>query len=292
MAYKTNLGGGGVDFATMMNNGFGIVTVMNADIYEPYSSDQYKDMTAYDVIKNAPSDRKHYCRLETLKIANVTQEGPTKTVTGGQFSNPLIKFGKSARLEMQDALGNANAIEALCGGVREWNNVAELPGSLTGLHFGEDFVGPKLIIGDSFFIDRKSGQQVPVKIAFYQFLPDSIFNLTQDAEGDATVFDMNGDLLTTVIQVGNADCTDTQPHGVFYSIINPDELKSTEAKYFTVGEPDQDGAVTIKPQGTYTVEFDGEEVESTGVVVAKGTAGVLVVKDANSQIVVDTVFRN
>ena len=291
MAYKTNLGGGGVDFATMMNNGFGIVTVMNADIYEPYSSNEYKTMTAYDVIKNAPSDRKHYCRLETLKIANVTQEGPTKTVTGGQFSNPLIKFGKSARLEMQDALGNANAIEALCGGVREWNTAAALDTDLTGLHFGEDFVGPKLIIGDSFFIDRKSGQQVQVKIVFYQFLPDSIFNLTQDAEGDATVFDMNGDLLTTVILVGK-DGSNNQPHGVFYSIIDPEELTSTAAKYFTVSEPDQDGAVTIAAQGTYTVEFDGEEVESAGLVVAKGTAGVLVVKDANGQIVVDTVFRN
>lgn len=290
MAYKTNLGGGGVDFATMMNNGFGIVTVMNADIYEPYSSNEYKGMTAYDVIKDAPKTKKHYCRLETLKIANVTQEGPTKTVTGGQFSNPLIKFGKSARLEMQDALGNANAIEALCGGVREWSENI-LDDNLTGLHFGEDFVGPKLIIGDSFFIDRKSGQQVQVKIVFYQFLPDSIFNLTQDAEGDATVFDMNGDLLTTVILVGQKEGTE-QPHGVFYSIIDSEVLKNTAAKYFTVSEPDQDGAVTIKAQGTYTVEFDGEEVESTGVVVAKGTAGVLVVKDADKQIVVDTVFRN
>lgn len=84
-----------------------------------------------------------------------------------------------------------------------------------------------MIIGDSFFIDRKTGQQVKVKIVFYQFLPDSIFNLTQDAEGDATVFDMNGDLLTTEIKVAksNADGEDVTgaTHGVFYSIVDPAE---------------------------------------------------------------------
>lgn len=286
--YKTNLSGSTASFADMMNDGFGIVTVMNADIYEPYSSNEYKDMTAYDVIKNAPLQQHHYCRLETLKIANVTQEGPTKTVTGGQFSNPLIKFGKSARLEMQDALGNAAAIEALCGGFREWDSVAALDTDLTALHFGEDFVGPKLIIGESFFIDKKTGRQVPVKIVFYQFLPDSIFNLTQDAEGDATVFDMNGDLLTTVILVGK-DGNTNQEHGVFYSIVKPDEVTSTAAKYFTIGKPDADGAVTIEAEDDYTVELDGQ---STNLKVAKGTAVVLVVKDKDSQIVVDTVFRN
>lgn len=197
----------------MMTNGFGIVTVMNADVYEALDTDELKSKTAYDVIAE-PGTK--LCRIDTLKVANVTMEGPTKTITGGQYSNPLIKFGKSARLEMQDALGNAKAIEALCGGVNEYEE--SLEGKLTGMHFGEDFCGPKMIIGDSFFIDRKTGQQVKVKVIFYQFLPDSIFNLTQDAEGDATVFDMNGDLLTSVILVGDEKGSPIE-HGVFYSIV-------------------------------------------------------------------------
>lgn len=220
--YKTNLSSGSQSFKDMMSNGFGIVTVMNAEIYNALDVDQYKTKTAYEIVAEAKDP---LCTLDTLKIANVTQEGPTKTITGGQFSNPLVKFGKSARLEMQDALGNSKAIEALCGGIQEFV-VAEAGESISGLHFGEDFQGPKMIIGESFFIDRKSGQQVKVKIVFYQFLPDSIFNLTQDAEGDATVFDMNGDLLTTVIKVGNADGTDTIEHGVFYSIVDPELCKS------------------------------------------------------------------
>lgn len=224
MAYKTNLGKGSANFAGMMENGFGIVTVMNAKVYPALEAADYAEKTAYDIVTtyNVDNHEDLICKIDTLKIANVTQEGPTKIVTGGQYSNPLIKFGKSARLEMQDALGRSEAIEALCGGIQEWNTTGEgeAETTITGLHFGEDFTGPKMIIGDSFFIDRKSGQQVKVVIAFYQFLPDSIFNLTQDAEGDATVFDMNGDLLTTEIKVGD---NNGEPilHGVFYSIVDP-----------------------------------------------------------------------
>lgn len=223
MAYKTNLTGANGGFQDLMKNGFGIVTVMNADIFDVPTAG-FSGKTAYDVVsfyckeENKTEANGYICTLDTLKVANVTQEGPSKTVTGGRYSNPLIKFGKSARLEMQDALGNAAAIEALCGGVQEWKvkSGEETADTLVGLHFGEDFGGPKMIIGDTFFIDRKTGKQVKVKIVFYQFLPDSIFNLTQDAEGDATVFDMNGDLLTTEIKLGTVG-----EHGVFYSIVDP-----------------------------------------------------------------------
>lgn len=225
MAYKTSLGKGSANFAGMMEGGFGIVTVMNAKVYPALEAAEYAEKTAYDIVTeyNVDNHADLICKIDTLKIANVTEEGPTKTISGGQYSNPLIKFGKSARLEMQDALGRSEAIEALCGGFQEWDATGEGEAetkTITSLHFGEDFAGPKMIIGDSFFIDRKSGQQVKVVLAFYQFLPDSIFNLTQDAEGDATVFDMNGDLLTTEITVGDKDGTPIK-HGVFYSIVDP-----------------------------------------------------------------------
>ena len=49
-------------------------------------------------------------------------------------------------------------------------------------------------------------------------LPDAIFNLTQDAEGDATVFDMNGSLNSKEICVGLTDDKNTTMN-VFYSIL-------------------------------------------------------------------------
>lgn len=285
MAYKTRLGDATRNFSNMMKDGFGIVTVMNVDVFDALDAKEYKNKTAYDVVKWAEDekakakDSKLLCTIDTLKVANAPQEGPNKTVTGGQFSNPLIKFGKSARLEMQDALGRAEAIEALGGGVVEYSGKTDI---ITGLHFSEDFVGPKLLVGDSFFIDQKSGKQIKVKIVFYQFLPDSIFNLTQDAEGDATVFDMNGDLLTTVIQVGK-DGNSNQEHGVFYSIIDPEEVS---ASYFTISD---EGVITITDG--YKATLDGDEVTSGTTPLYNNQAGLLVVTDAEDNEVYSGIIQ-
>lgn len=235
MANYTSLKGVNASFSDMMKK-FGVVTVMNAEVYN--SSDIFTEDKVYtpaEVITAATEDKK-LCTLDTLKVANLSVEGPSKTVTGGQYSNPLIKFGKSARLEMQDALGNAKAIEALCGGIVEYTKGSKdnSDNSIAALHYGEDFTGPKTIIGKSFFIDQKSGAQVPVKIIFYQFLPDSLFNLTQDAEGDATVFDMNGDLLTTIMKIPgklNGETETTVDHGIFYSILPGDTSASVTNSY-------------------------------------------------------------
>ena len=188
---------------------------------------------------------------------------------------------------MQDALGRAEAIDALCGGIMETKG-----GVIKGLHFGEDFVGPKMIIGDSFFIDRKTGQQVPVKIIFYQFLPDSILNLTQDAEGDATVFDMNGDLLTTEIKVGdNKENNGGLVHGVFYSIIDETEIPETpeEGLYFkTSGGDNETPALTLTAKIGYKVNGKSSET------IAKDAAlRVKVTTDTDPAVLVfDEVIKN
>ena len=277
MAYKTRLGGNSASFDSMMKNGFGVVTVMNAKVYDAPEASVLKGLTAYEIYERSKT-MQLLCEIDTFKVANVTQEGPSKTVTGGRYSNPLIKFGKSARLEMQDALGRAAAIDALCGGIMETEDLA-----VAGLHFGEDFVGPKMIVGDSFFIDRKTGQQVPVKIIFYQFLPDSIFNLTQDAEGDATVFDMNGDLLTTEILVGDKD-TNQIVHGVFYSIIPETE----DVKYFNVsGGTKETPALTLTALSGYKVN------KQPSVTINKDEAlRVKVTQDSDSAVVFDEVIKN
>ena len=100
---------------------FGSVTVMNAKVYEPvygYAGLQTSYKYATDILA-LYEVKKPLFELDTLKIANITIEGPDKTITGGQYSNPLIKFGKKARLEMQDALGRAEALAYLGGAILE-----------------------------------------------------------------------------------------------------------------------------------------------------------------------------
>lgn len=271
MAY-TKLEKGGASFANMMNE-FGVVTVMNAKIYE-IDEDYGFDHTAYELRDYYKREGNMLAEIDTLKVANITVEGPSKTVTGGQYSNPLIKFGKTARFEMQDALGRRDAIEAFGGAINEFEYEN---GDMLGMHVTEDFAPARLIIGDSFFIDRKKGTQVKVDIMFYQVSPDSIFNLTQDAEGDATVFDMNADLLTTEIKVGHKNNTDDL-HGVFYSIIEYSDVKADVVEYYTV----KNGKITIADG--YTAKLDGADVTSTTEAPAEGTAAKLVIFEGEKEV--------
>ena len=181
-------------------------------------------LTPYNFYKILTQELEPLFTLDTLKISNITIEGPSKTISGGRYNNPIIKWGKTARLEIQDALGHIDAIDALCGGIAERTGGSK--GNYIGLHVGEDFNTPKIIVGDTFFIDQKNQQQVPVVIMFYKFLPDSLFNLTQDAEGDASTFDMNGALLPVSIYLGNKEST-LAPHDVFYSIMEPTHDNNT-----------------------------------------------------------------
>lgn len=249
---------------------FGIVTVMNAKVYDVLdgmSKTDYTDLTASSMVKSPATLETVYtsvcgnadaidfsklkadgiltlylaiqpiATLKYLKTANASQEGPTKTITGGQNASTILKYGKKARLEMTDALGNAEVLEALCGMTVEYFRDAKAV-SITDLknnkasdiiHATTKFASPKTIIGDTFIVDTESGTQALAYIMFYDFLSDALFNLTQDAEGDATVFDMNGDLNEVKILIGDTDPeTEGQSTygdvggvvtGVFYTIL-------------------------------------------------------------------------
>ena len=225
-----------VDFDQRLR-GFGVVTVRDADVYT-FNPDNCKSLkvflTALDKKEMTP-----LTTLKTLKVANVTVEAGTKTISGGRDNGTLVsvRMGTTARLERQDALGNAEALEARCGAVIEHydahtgNNIAndhssEKAGThYDALHISSDHTfGALTIVGKSYFIDKEKGSQVPVQIIFWKFVPDNVFNLTQDAAGDASTFDRNGSLMAIDLTVGSltADNTtvDTQPLKTFYSIIS------------------------------------------------------------------------
>ena len=260
MAY-TKLKASSTSFDELMN-GFGVVTVMNAKVYEfPSTHDNVfgENIEAFQKLLG-----QEIATIDSLKIANIPMEGPTKTISGGQYGNPLIKFGKSARLEMQDALGNAKVLEAFGGVLNTYNTKWS---GIQQIHVTEDFAKPVTIIGDSFFISRTTGQQCPVKIILYQLLPDSIFNLTQDAEGDATVFDLNGDLLTTNMKIPNEDGNEVT-HGLFYSILPANDTQALVINSET-------GAVTGKIKGSTVYNSTNGGLDWTQGETITATAGDL-----------------
>lgn len=230
--------------------GFGVVTVMNACIYKLKDGKSYVGRGACQHGSNDGGALKasdFYCTglyLDTLKIANFTQEGPTKTITGGQYANPLIKYGKTMTCEMQDALGRAAVMKEFFG--------CEYDGS-GRLSVTDKFPGAFAIEGDTFFIDQKSGEKVDVHILIPQFLPEGILTLTQDAEGDATVFDLNGSVSVTKIADATGD-----PRSIFYEI--------RKDKWFAgVGEASDENEVNYhEPKGAeYAYFYVGNELYAT-----------------------------
>ena len=167
--------------------------------------------------------------------------------------------------EMQDALGRAATMVEFFG--CEYDDV-------TGrLSVTDRFPGAFAIEGDTFFIDQKTGAKEPVYIFIPQFTPDAILTLTQDAEGDATVFDLNGTIsVTTVKGTGEEKARD-----IFYEIRQTrffagvdsidrdgeDNYHSEESKegYHTVKAIELGTGVTI---AQYAVKEGGEVVLPEG----------------------------
>ena len=227
-------------FAERMKH-FGVVTVRNADIYEVSEYSTLETKSAYEIAaaakalttvgaKNDTLGITYKGRIDTLKTASISTDGPTKTITGGQYNEPLLKYGKTITVSRQDALGDHRALEALCGTVSEYEYDTEPTkvedSKFIGRHITPQFATAKRIIGDSFFVNQKTGETVNVKIIFYKFLPDSLFNLAQEADGDASVFDRNGTLVPVKIQVGQSNGK-SEPEQVFWSVVDP--AKNTAA---------------------------------------------------------------
>ena len=223
------------NFADLMK-GFGVVTVMNACIYKLKDGLSYvgRGSCAHSEANGGALKPEDFeCTglyLDTLKIANLTQEGPTKTITGGQYANPLLKYGKTMTMEAQDALGRAAVLTEFFGcDYDETNGV---------LSVTDKFPGAFAMEGDSFFIDQKSGDKVDVKIFIPQVLPDAILTLTQDAEGDAAVFDLNGTVIVTNIVDGQDEDGKDKEKSVFYQIRNTSWFNGAEQAQAT-GTPNK-----------------------------------------------------
>ena len=190
---------------------FGVVTVMDIDIYD-YDESVETVATTPKAYYEAMQEKTPIGHIDHLQVATLSTEGPTLTINGGKFNNALIKYGKTARCEMTDALGNPDVLVALGGAI-----MADGILSIT-----DKFRGPVTLIGDTFVVDEDSGKHVPVKVLMYKFLPDSTPSFAFDS-GNAATFDLNGDLLAIELggETGDHFDDETCPDalGYFFSLV-------------------------------------------------------------------------
>jgi hypothetical protein len=77
--------------------------------------------------------------LDTLRISNFTEEGPRKTAKGGLNAEVVMRYGKTARLEMEDVVGRIEVIQGLFN-ARWIGDDVEVNGEAQTLEIGDDVV--------------------------------------------------------------------------------------------------------------------------------------------------------
>lgn len=201
---------------------FGIVTVMDVKVYAMSdvesnygaATTRSEADTAIIALYDAASANKALCTIDHLQVATLSTDGPSITINGGKYNNPLLKYGKTARCEMTDALAQADALVHLGG--------AEWDASKRTLSITDKFGAPVCVVGKTFVVDQKTGKHVSAHVILYKFLPDSTLSFAFDS-GNAATFDLNGDLLAVEFGVSGdepEECADGT--GVFFSIVLDD----------------------------------------------------------------------
>jgi hypothetical protein len=142
---------------------FGIVTVVNATFYEV---DGKVPLISFD----------------TLKMSNITSEGQQKEIRGGQGAELLLQydFGRTATVEITDALVSMGSLEYLFGGkltAGKFKALRRAEGTLIGTGMGgatpafpADITGVTLI-GNTVAIMTKASTGVKTRITGTDSLP-------------------------------------------------------------------------------------------------------------------------
>lgn len=127
--------------------------------------------------------------ITCLTMSNVTMEGPRKEARGGRNAEPCVRYGKTMRIEMEDVVARKALFEYLFG--TSLASVAQADDT-TGIAFTNVFANPLKLVGTTDVVDDE-GVKTQATLTIYNFLPDSITNLTMESEGDIGMINIAGE---------------------------------------------------------------------------------------------------
>lgn len=200
---------------------FGVATVMNVCLFKlsenvKYGLNTLDTKTDFVHIGNIKNPNR-FVYLDTLKISNIQESGPKKTFKAGAKNIPIVKYGKTVKIDIEDALGRLDTL------VNFFN-----------LHFDDDFniiysdnnfSEPFALHGEMQVVDM-SGQKHTLFIFIPCFVPQNNLTINQDAEGEFGIFDLSGDIFSMPIQItkyyeeGTATAPDSKTFCCNYVISN------------------------------------------------------------------------
>jgi len=186
---------------------FAFATVMDVEIY-PEGTSEF-------------TEANRIAKLDSLTMSNITQEGPQKETRGGTAAEPIIRFRKTVRLEMEDVVVTPEAMRALFGATlydQDGERITDYDpenDKITGFGITDTFAKMLTLTGKTFVIDRSTGDRRWIDITFKRFLPDSVLDMMMEAEGDLGVVNVAGELFPdecgeyfTLGRIASPECPD------------------------------------------------------------------------------------
>ena len=193
---------------------FAFATVMDVEVY-PEGTTQF-------------TEANRIAKLDSLTMSNITQEGPQKETRGGTAAEPIIRFRKTVRLEMEDVVITPQAMRALFG-ARLYDSNGDIidtevanfdysAAEVAAFGITDTFAKMLTLTGKTFVIDRETGDRRWIDITFKRFLPDSVLDMMMEAEGDLGVVNVAGELFPdncgeyfTLGRIPSAECPEEDP---------------------------------------------------------------------------------
>jgi len=170
--------------------GTGIITLSGSNaasiVNFDFTIDSFTSAEILTQIKLATGYIKPVGTLECLTISNITQEGPRKEIRAGKAAQPCVRYGKTMRLEVEDAVFSLATLGTI-GGATVLDDLNSV--SVTDV-FPESF----MLVGDTSVVDKDNGGMQDVWLTFFDFLPDGVFDITMESEGDIGVMAIAGEL--------------------------------------------------------------------------------------------------
>ena len=157
---------------------FGVVDVMDAKLYKAVTTTDGE----WDNVSTFTADP--IAVLDTLTVTNINCEGPIKEIKGGRGGQTLLKYGKTYTFEATDVLGRYGVLTGIFG--------AQAAGNKNYLTVTDKFAPLMTLVGETQVVDKDTGVRQLIKIVIPYLLPNSIFNLAQQSDGDASTFDLSG----------------------------------------------------------------------------------------------------
>jgi len=98
------------------------------------------------------------------------------------------------RLEMEDVVMRAAMLSAFFDASIDVGTVTD-PEQIS---FNETFAKSIILVGQTYVVDKITGNRKIAYITFFNFLPDSVTDITMESEGDIGMIGLNGELFANV----------------------------------------------------------------------------------------------